>query len=406
MSIRILQLVRSLDVGGLETVVAGLMDQLGAPDYECYLGCLIEEGRWGESVNARGRWIGHLEDKGRLSTILSLRRYLKREKIDVIHSHNPMPHFYGALASVLTGIPLIHTKHGVNYPKDRAFVRRSRLWSRVTKKIVAVSEDVARVVRDIERVPSEKVVVVRNGVDANRGQGSGVRGQERTDARRQLGLEEDSLVIGSVGRLSPEKNYPLLVKAFALAKQEAVTPTPPYPHTPILAVIGPGPERDKLEALVAELDLGDSVILAGEQQDVSPWLQAMDVFCLPSNTEGTSISLLEAGACGLPLVATNVGGNSEIIEDGVSGIIVPPGDEQALTAAILRLMDDENLRATMGKAAQKRVRTNYSLDQTVTEYKKLYEQVTANRIKQEGREGREEPQPPPRGTTDEADQHG
>ena len=518
---RVLHIVRALDVGGLENVVVDLVNGLQGSSIECFLGCLLEEGQWRERANVNGIWTGSLGHRCRLAVLLDLCRYVKRQKIDLIHSHNPQPHSFGVAASVLTCIPLIHTKHGRNYPDDRRWVWKSRQMSRFTKKIAAVSEDVARVAVEVEQVPREKVVVIRNGIDVGKRQEAGGKSEEETtqqmraerhipkdafvvgsvgrlaperngidvgkrqeaggkseeETTQQLRAErhipKDAFVVGSVGRLAPEKNYELLIRAFARVKvsgfrfqvsggegiprdhanaelgtrnaegnpisdirypisnaeripdtrhstldtgkiptlphshtptqslptpdtrnltpaledededegrfehthTQAVSPILPYSDTPILLLVGDGPEREKLEKLVRDLGLDEVVAMPGMQKDVRPWLDCMDVFCLTSITEGTSITLLEAGACGIPAVVTDVGGNREVVEDGETGIVVPSGDEEGIAAAIAKLEGDEALRCRMGEAAGERVAERYSVEQMVEQYAALYEQI-------------------------------
>jgi len=179
------------------------------------------------------------------------------------------------------------------------------------------------------------------------------------------------LVIGSVGRLSPEKNYSLLVRAFArVVHGYSLSHNPPY-----ILLVGDGADRANIEAEIVRLNLKGRCFITGLQNEVLPLLQAMDIFCLSSDTEGLSISLLEAGACGLPSVVTDAGGNREIIKDGVSGLVVPRRDEIALAAGFERLANDAALRHTMGEAARKIVENRFSLDTMVDGYVKVYNEV-------------------------------
>jgi glycosyltransferase involved in cell wall biosynthesis len=419
MTITVLHLVRALQVGGLEDVVVNLVNGLASSGVECHVGCLVEEGEWIGRTKAKGIWVGQLGHTGKARVLLGLCDYLRRHGITLIHSHNPQPHAFAVAASLATGVPVVHTKHGRNFagqPNARR-VWLNRQLARFSKRIVAVSDDAARVSVEIEGVPEEKVIVIRNGVDVerfgagNRGQGSGVRGQasgtgggdleeggQRTETRRRLGIPMDGFVIGSVGRFSPEKNYPLLVRGFArfCGQMSGSTPTLPYPReagrqvsgvrrqreeesapsaTPTLLLVGDGPDRARIEQTIAECGVRRQVVLAGMQADVVPWLGVMDVFCLSSVTEGTSITLLEAGAAGLPCVVTRVGGNAEIVEDGQTGMAVPSQDVAALTQAFDTLYSGPDLRHRMGLAARARVEQRYSLQSMVCQYAALYEAV-------------------------------
>jgi glycosyltransferase involved in cell wall biosynthesis len=302
--------------------------------------------------------------------LLSLCAYVRREGISLIHSHNSHAHKYGAAASLLTGVPLVHTKHGRNWPDNPRWVWFSRQMSRLTRFVVPVSEDIRRIVTDVEKVPAAKVTMILNGVDADAfSPAAGARSQ--ADLRRERGIPEAAFAVGSVGRFSPEKQYPLLVRAFAAARRRV-------PGS-VLVLIGDGRERGNVEAAAAEAGLDGSCLLPGMRGDVPDWLRCLDVFCLSSDQEGTSITLLEAGASGLPAVVTDVGGNPEIVEDGVTGLVVPALDAEALAAALGRLGEDAGARRRMGAAARERVLRLYSAGAMVARYGEVYRRALGDR---------------------------
>jgi len=390
---RILHIVISLDMGGLEMVVCALANAQIARGHEVCLGVVEYPGMLADRVQAGAVWIGDLAHRGRWRTALALARFVRKHQIEVIHSHDPQPHFYAVLARLLTGVRVIHTKHGRNYPDmpRRVFLNRVLAW--FTERVVAVSEDVAELARTLERTNPRKVVVVRNGVDYRRFTGEGRLATENTkkhkegegdflcDSLRSLrqiksgnshkehreaqsGLQSSVFsprsgpLIGSVGRLSREKNYGLLLEAFARMT---------LPEARLL-LVGDGPERGTLEALAGELGIAERVMFAGRQTDPLPYYRQMDVFCLSSDTEGTPMTLLEAGACGVPAVVTDVGGNAEVVQDGVTGLVVPKGDAGALAAALERLCGDAALRVQTGTAARQRVAAEYSVEAMVAGY--------------------------------------
>ena len=426
--LRVLHLVRAMRVGGLEKVVIDLTRGLARRGIENHLGCLLEEGEWAGRCDVTGTWIGRLDERGTAAVLLDLCRYIRREGITLLHTHNSHPHKLGVPVAVLTGTPLVHTKHGRNWPASPRWVWFSRQLSRFTKTVVPVSAEIADIVTDIEKVPREKVVTILNGVDTgaycpfevsgvrcqvsggekgsdnDSGDDSGRRsvspreplsspssstGQQGqcsgiAELRRERRIPEEAFVIGSVGRLSPEKQYPFLVKAFArFLRRSASTPTPRHSHTPtlphpdtstlpLLVLVGDGPEREAIEAAVQAEGVGDSVMLAGVRGDVKEWLQCMDVFCLSSDQEGTSITLLEAGACGVASVVTAVGGNPEIVAHGETGLVVPGGSEEDMVKAFADLRSDPSRTRRMGTAARKRIQERYSLDTMVEKYVDVY----------------------------------
>ena len=361
----VLHLLRALRTGGLENVVVNLVNGLQRrPGVQCSLGCLIEQGEWIARVTPHGVWVGDLERRGALRTLVSLSRYIRMNGVQLIHSHNSQAHLFGVAASLLSGVPLVHTKHGQNWPDDPRWVWKSRQASRFSRRIVAVSSDIRRIIVEVEKVPANKVTLIQNGVDTSE---FAVGGKEAPCGRQALGIPVDAFVIGTVGRLAWEKDYELLVRAFAAF----------LAHQPegYLLIVGDGPYRGRIEAAVEATGIRSRCLLAGTQSDVRRWLKAMDVFCLSSLTEGTSITLLEAGVAGLPAVVTNVGGNAEIVQDGISGLVVPTKDTKALAAAFERLHGGPDGRIRMGKAARERVAQHYSAERMVDAYLSLYREV-------------------------------
>ena len=226
-----------------------------------------------------------------------------------------------------------------------------------------------------ELVPQAKVSTILNGIDMSAFAPAAERHDApqaaRGDLRRKYQLPENAFIIGSVGRLSWEKDYEMLVRAFARLK-------PDMPDA-VLVLVGDGASRDAIAQEAARCGAGGEVRLAGVQRQVADWLRLMDVFCLSSVTEGTSISLLEACACGLPAVVTRVGGNPEIVHDGRTGLTVPARDEVQMADAILQLYHDPARRSRFGAAAREHVMRHYSLETMVAAYLDVYRNVLAHR---------------------------
>ena len=283
-------------------------------------------------------------------------QFARDQKIDVLHAHNPVGQLYAVLVSRRLGVPVLVTYHGQAFqetPRRRLF-RRVLCWA--TAEVVAISEDVKTLLVEQRVAPARKVQVVKNGIMVGEFEQKITKGTKET------------VTIGSVGRLAPEKNYALLIRAFALLQKKLSTP-----HAQLI-LVGDGSERTSLEALAAELGLTEHVTFTGASQNVDRWLRDMDVFCLSSDSEGTSIALLEAAAHGLPAVVTDVGGNSEIVKDGVSGIVTPPNDLEDFAEALVKLSADADLRAKMGSQAREHVLQVYSANVMAEEYASLYSQ--------------------------------
>jgi sugar transferase (PEP-CTERM/EpsH1 system associated) len=233
-----------------------------------------------------------------------------------------------------------------------------RLLSPFVTEFVTVSRDLARWLVEDVRVPARKVSTIYNGVDTQR-YASG----DRADARQALGIPVDWTVAGTVGRLDPVKDQACLIRAFARAAGEAKR---------VLVIAGDGPCREELAALVKELAIGDRVRLLGERNDVPLILRALDVFVLSSIGEGISNAILEAMAAGLPVIATRVGGNVELVRDALTGRLIEPRRPEALAEALSAYFDDPVLARAHGAAGRERVATDFGLDRMLTEYMSLY----------------------------------
>jgi sugar transferase (PEP-CTERM/EpsH1 system associated) len=257
---------------------------------------------------------------------------------------------------------VIHGEHGreAGDPNGRNARRRQvrRLLSPFVTEFVTVSRDLARWLVEDVRVPARKVSTIYNGVDTQR-YASG----DRADARQALGIPVDWTVAGTVGRLDPVKDQACLIRAFARAAGEAKR---------VLVIVGDGPCREELAALVKELAIGDRVRLLGERNDIPLILRALDVFVLSSIGEGISNAILEAMAAGLPVIATRVGGNVELVREALTGRLIEPRRPEALAEALSAYFDDPVLARAHGAAGRERVATDFGLDRMLAEYISLY----------------------------------
>jgi glycosyltransferase involved in cell wall biosynthesis len=212
------------------------------------------------------------------------------------------------------------------------------------------------------------VTVVRNGIALSQ---HGDESRQRESLRREFGVPLDAFVIGSVGRYASEKCYSKMVEAFAAflgALEDQVVSLS-------LVLVGDGPDRPAIEASVAAHGLEGRVTLTGMTDRVADWLSVMDVFALSSMTEGTSITLLEAAALGLPLVVTDVGGNREVLDQGNAGLIVPYDDAPAMAGAFLGLYRGAELRYTLGLAAGQYVKGKYGIETMLEQYEAIYREA-------------------------------
>ncbi len=351
--IHVTHVVLGLQTGGLETVVVNLVRHADRRRFAHQVVCLREAGALAPLVEAEGVPVTTLQARGRLGMLCSLVSRLRSSRTHVLHTHNPTPHQIGALARLLLRTPvLVHTKHGRNFPDDRTAVRLNRWCSCWTDVVVSVSVDAADVARRIERVAPEKVLVIQNGIEIDRF--SVPRPRERMG----------HLAI-CVARLDPVKDVPNLLGAVQHVRRSI----PAFQ----LDLVGEGPDRERIERIRTQMGLEGAVALLGQRADVPELLAGAGLFLLASISEGTPITLLEAMAAGLPIVATTVGGNSEVVVEGETGFLVPSRDPVALGNAVLRLLGTPGLLDRMGAAARRRAQLHFDARVMTKRYEDVYQ---------------------------------
>jgi sugar transferase (PEP-CTERM/EpsH1 system associated) len=272
-------------------------------------------------------------------------------------------------AAWLAGVPSrIHGEHGRDAEDpDGTNVRRQRirrLFRPFVTQYVALAPDLARYLRGPIGVADERILQIWNGVDSARFAPAAAR--ERI-AGCPFGAPHEC-VVGTVGRLDPVKDQATLARAFVHALQQ----DPGRRATLRLVVVGEGSERPRIESILAEGGASALAWLPGERSDVPAILRGLDVFVLPSFGEGVSNTVLEAMSTGLPVVATRVGANAELVDDGVTGCIVAPSDPPALAAAIAAYADTPGLGARHGRAGRQRAEAQFGLDRMIERYHRLY----------------------------------
>ncbi|AUX48869.1 hypothetical protein SOCE26_104120 [Sorangium cellulosum] len=372
--VKVAHVVLALNVGGLERVVLRLLERMERGRFVPVVCALQEPGALADELARLDVPLVVVARKPGLDPGLSVRlaAWLRREGVRLVHTHNPGPHLYGALAAALAraaslpardagGPRVVHTKHGRNYPTDKRKVLVNRVATALTDRVVAVSDDARAVALDVERVDPAKVVTILNGVDTEV-----FRPGDAGAARARLGVPAAGYHVGCVARLSPEKDHATLLAAFARLREVR-----PDAH---MTLIGDGQLRPALEQQASRLGLGGAVTFAGTRGDVAELLPAFDVFALASLTEGISLTLIEAAAAGLPIVATRVGGNPEILREGETGLLVSPGAPETLAAALeaVAVRDD---RAEMGLRGRARVVERFGIERMARAYEDLYDEV-------------------------------
>jgi glycosyltransferase involved in cell wall biosynthesis len=300
-------------------------------------------------------------------------RQFRRLRPDIVHTHNPKPGLYGRVAARLTGVPtVVNTVHGLYAQPTDTWKRRTavytleRLAARCSDaELVQNPEDIAVLTR--LGVPSAKLTVLGNGIDLDRFDPAV---HSRAAARAQLGVGPDTVVCGAVGRLVREKGYPELIEA---ARRVAAT------IDFRLVIVGPNDpsKSDSLADSVVRQAEADGVVFLGLREDVESLYPGFDVYALASHREGFPRSAMEAAAMGLPIVATDIRGCRQVVDDGLSGLLVPVADSYALSQALEKLSGDRPLRERMGRAARAKALAEFDQRRVIATTLATYERVGA-----------------------------
>ncbi len=373
MRARVCMVVNNLDVGGLEKVVLSLLDCLDRVRFEPYLVCLDGPGKLFDDAA--------IDDANRLvltkrpvrmgpiavdaSSLWQLRRFLAERHIDIVHAHNLAPLLYGGLASRtrLGGPIVLYSEHNQVYSASPASRAKFRYYARIAHHIVAVSHDLERTLREQLRVRLP-ITVIHNGIDGDRFQAG-----EGDAVRQELGVGHDEVLVGTGVVLSKQKGIEHLIEAASqvLAREPAAR----------FVVAGDGALRASLEQRAAAL--GDRFVFLGYRRDMPRIISALDVYVLPSLWEGLPLALLEAMAIGKPIVCTRVGGNPEVVEDGVNGSVVAPGDAGALAEALCALIRDAEWRRQIGERNRADFEKRFSESAMTRVHEDLYERLLMER---------------------------
>ena len=296
-----------------------------------------------------------------------LASYIRRERVDVIHAHMFGSNLWGTIIGRLTRVPIViaheHTWSFEGEPLRRLLDRE--LIARWSDAFIAVSRTDRRKMVEIERIPPERIRFIPNGI-------AGRTPTPGHDLRAELGIGSGPLV-GAVGALRAQKAYDVLICAAAHLRKA-------HPDLHML-IAGEGPERPRLQALVRELGLNDVIVMPGRRLDVPEMLAELDVAVCASHFEGSPLAVMEYMEAGLPIVATKVGGIPDLIEDGVHGLLVEPGEPDGLAAAIHDLLNDRIRASALGARARERRRREFDLDVMVGNVEALYGELLAASVR-------------------------
>lgn len=372
---RIVLLITSLDYGGAEKQVVCLGTCLKACGWDVRIITMLRPRAYEAELESTRVPLVHLSMRRGVPdprAFWHLVRILRRERPQILHSHMVHANLLARLARPLGQVPvLICTVHTINEGG------RWREWAyRLTDPFCDLTIQVSRAGLEryvrIGAVPRHKIRFIPNGVDTNRFRPDP---EARGRLREELKLG-DAFIWLAVGRFEEAKDYPNMLQAFAevLHVREDV----------VLLIAGQGSQREKAQCLAEKLGIGSKVLFLGVRKDIPDLMNAADAYVMSSAWEGMPIVLLEAGAVGLPIVATDVGGNREVVVDGKSGFLVPPKDPDALARAMLRLMDlSPEERRSMGEYGRTHIEESYSLERVVDQWETLYRELIMMKKREE-----------------------
>jgi glycosyltransferase involved in cell wall biosynthesis len=355
---RIIHVCLGLELGGMENLLIEFAARADRNRFDLHFVSLTTKGPAADAIERLGWPVIAMHQRPGLNPTLplALTRLFLRLRPDVVHTHNTKPMLYAAPAARVAGVrAVIHTRHGQRHGATRRQTFLFNLAAKCVDQIVSVSADSTRRAQ-LQGLSPDRTTTILNGIDTSRFPAAGP-------------CPTGPAVF--VGRLSPEKDIPTLLRAAAIVAKDQ----PSFR----LHLIGAGPILPELQHATHALGLRDRVQFLGSTTDVSAALAGASLFVLPSLTEGISLALLEAMASAIPVVATDVGGNREVVLDHETGLLAPPSLSDAIAAAILNLYTQPARARLMGLAGRRRVEAEFDSRQMVARYESLYVRTLQSR---------------------------
>nr|MBI3613030.1 glycosyltransferase [Nitrospirota bacterium] len=368
--ITVLNLVASTAMGGAEKVILSIAGAIDRTAFDCRY-CLFVDLRRPppelyEMLRSGKNELSTVEirrpiEAGQLRQLFAV---VRKNRPQVLHTHGYRSDFFGLIVARWMGIPTVSTVHGWTSatPRLRAYEACHRKYLRYFDKVITVSQAIQQTLLE-SGVPATKLVRLNNAINV----GAYPEGPDGDWFRRELAVGSGTKLIGTIGRLSVEKGLDYFLRAGAriIARDPSVK----------LVVVGEGPQQKELKALADALGIAASVIFCGYRRDVERIYPALDMFVLPSLTEGIPMALLEAMAFSRPVIASRVGGVPEIIEDGVTGLLVSPKDLEQLTERMWRLLCSPEAGAEMGRRARKCVESRFDTRAWIKTIEGIYREL-------------------------------
>ena len=370
--INLMHAALDMDIGGLQRLIAETTMVMDRERFHIEVVCYDRLGCFADYLKENGIEVTLLQKKPHSANLLypiTLAKFLRRKKVDILHMH-PGAFVYGCLAGALVRTPaLVYTEHGRAVVEDPVRLVEDRISGFFVDQMIAVSRDLETYLAEVVHLPAKKICTVINGINTSKFG----RKPRHPQLVEEFNLPDSRKIIGTVGRLDDVKDQLTMIKAFQRVNEK-------IPDS-VLFLVGDGPRRTDLTGYIERNRLVDKVIITGRRTDVPDMLNLFDLFVLSSLSEGTSVSLLEAMASGVPPVVTRVGGNPDIVEHGVNGLLVEPRDIESLAGAMLEILTDRGEYEKFSRAAMDKVKKDFSIERMVATYTEIYFQILGKKRK-------------------------
>jgi sugar transferase (PEP-CTERM/EpsH1 system associated) len=371
----IAHIIHRFDVGGLENGLVNLLNRIPPERYRHAIICMTDYSEFRKRLTnpAVTVYAINKQDGKDFGAYVRLWRLLRQLRPVIVHTRN-LSALEGSVVATFAGVPArVHGEHGRDIHdidgRNRKYLALRRFCQHFVQRYIPLSQDLERWLREVVGVPNAKIRQIYNGVDIERFYPA----NGREPLPHHGFTDDDCVVIGTVGRLEQVKDQLTLVRAFAEVSQRC----PRLASDLRLVLVGDGSTRGKLEQLAAELNVSDRLWITGARDDVPALMRGMDVFVLPSLAEGISNTILEAMASGLPVVATRVGGNPELVSEGNTGCLVPANDPVAMATALQTYIESPALRNKHAQTGRRRVLEEFSMAAMVNRYLAVYDEMMA-----------------------------
>lgn len=359
-----MQITHDLAIGGLQQVVVNICRSINRDKFDVSVLCLRALGEFVSEVERLGIKVHFLPQKENGTdyvSFLKVAKILRQEKIEVIHTHNTQPFVDGVMGALMSGVKtIVHTDHARDFPDKFRYMLAEHAMSYFAYRVVGVSVHTSVNLNRYEKISSNKIITIENGIDGSKYQIK----IDREKKRRELGILNTGPIIGLGVRLAEQKGIAYLLQAMPLILKR-------FPDLS-LVIAGEGNLLKALKKEAQELRIDNHVYFLGPRLDMPELLKLFDIYVLPSLWEGLPIALLEAMAAGCPIVATEVGGNAQVITEGYNGILIEPRNSQKLAEAVIALLSRPDVRKTYINNGFRVFKNRFSADIMTRRYEDLY----------------------------------